>query len=95
GSHLAFDVLSQPPAMAELSPWGDLHTPHIQGYFETSETRFALEPTAGGGTRLTATAAHVLRIEPVLYWEPMARWAVHANAARVLRHIKAKAEREG
>ena len=94
GARLAFDVLSQPPAMAELSPYGDLHTPHVQGYFETTETRFVLDPTADGGTRLTASAAHVLRIEPVLYWEPMARWAVHANAARVLRHIKAKAERE-
>ena len=27
--HLAFDVTKQPPTMRELSPWGDIHPPHL------------------------------------------------------------------
>lgn len=92
GRRLAFTVLSQPPAMEEMSPYRRVHAPHVEGYFETGETRFELEPLAGGGTRLTARASHVLRLDPVPYWEPLARWAVRANTGRVLRDIKAKAE---
>lgn len=92
GRKLAFAVLSQPPAMEEMSPYRRVHAPHVRGYFETGETSFDLEPLAGGGTRLRARASHVLRLDPVPYWEPLARWAVRQNTGRVLRDIKAKAE---
>lgn len=92
GRRLAFAVVRQPPAMEEMSPWRRVHAPHVTGYFETGETRFELEPLAGGRTRLTARASHVLRLDPVLYWEPLARWAVRSNTARVLDHIRARAE---
>ena len=49
----------------------------------------------GGGTRLTIRAAHVLRIDPVLYWEPIARWAIHQNIARVMEDVRSKAEAGG
>ena len=90
---LAFVVIDQPPAMEEMSPYRRVHAPHVEGYFETGETSFDLEPNAGGGTRLTIRASHLLRIDPVLYWEPVARWAIRRNTARVLADIKAKAER--
>ena len=89
---LAFAVIEQPPAMEEMSPYRRVHAPHVSGYFDTVETRFELTPLAGGETRLTITASHVLRLDPVLYWEPLARWAVRSNMSRVLRDIEAKAQ---
>ena len=35
GRRLAFAVLTQPPAMEEMSPYRRVHSPHVQGYFET------------------------------------------------------------
>ena len=90
---LAFRVESQPPAMTEFSPYEEVHAPHVQGYFETETTRFDLQPLPGGRTRLVVQASHTLRLDPVLYWEPMARWTVRRNTVRVLRHIRDAAER--
>ena len=92
GHRLAFTVLSQPPSMDEASPYAHVHAPHDLGYFVTTTTSFDLEPLPTGGTRLTVRAAHLLRIDPALYWEPLARWAIHANVTRVLGSIKAQAE---
>jgi hypothetical protein len=92
GRRLAFAVLSQPPAMTELSPYAEVHAPHVRGYFDTVSTSFDLQPLPGGGTRLVLEASHVLRLDPVLYWEPVARWAIHQNSERVLRHIRSRAE---
>jgi hypothetical protein len=88
---LAFEVLSQPPAMEEMSPWRRVHAPHVSGYFETTGTRFDLAPLPNGGTRLTLRSGHVLRLDPVLYWEPIARWAISRNMSRVLEDVQAKA----
>lgn len=88
---LAFIVVEQPPAMEEMSPYRKVHAPHVRGYFDTAETRFDLEPLSDGGTRLTARATHILKMDPVLYWEPVARWAIHLNVTRVLRDVQAKA----
>ncbi|MFD1950300.1 SRPBCC family protein [Sphingomonas arantia] len=92
GRRLAFTVLTQPPAMAEMSPYRRVHSPHVDGYFDTGTTRFTLTPLRGGGTRLTIDARHVLRIEPGLYWEPLARLAIRINLSRVLDDLKRKAE---
>lgn len=93
GRTLAFRVVRQPPAMEEMSPYRKLHTPHLVGYFDTGETRFDLAPLPGGGTRLTARADHVLRIDPGLYWAPIARWAIGQNVDRVLTDVRRDAER--
>jgi uncharacterized protein YndB with AHSA1/START domain len=93
GRSLAFRVLTQPPAMEEMSPYRRVHAPHVMGYFTTDQTRFVLRPLAAGGTRLTVTASHRLKIDPIPYWEPLARWATSANSRRVLLDIKTKAER--
>ena len=92
GRTLAFRVISQPPAMEEMSPYRRVHAPHLVGYFETDETRFALAPIAGGRTRLTISAEHRLRIDPVPYWQPIARLAIRDNVDRVLRDVAIKAE---
>jgi hypothetical protein len=93
GRALAFRVLRQPPAMEEMSPYRRVHAPHLVGYFDTGETRFELTPLADGGTRLTIRAEHRLRIDPVLYWEPIARVAIRDNVDRVLRDVAEKATR--
>lgn len=92
GRRLAFAVLTQPPAMEEMSPYRRVHSPHVQGYFDTGTTRFTLTPLPRGGTRLDIEARHVMRIEPVLYWEPLARLAIRINLSRVLDDLKQKAE---
>ena len=93
GRTLAIKVLSQPAAMEEMSPYRRVHAPHLIGYFDTDETRFDIMPLADGRTRLTIRAQHRLRIDPVLYWEPIARLAIRDNVDRVLKDIAAKAER--
>lgn len=91
---LAFTVVSDPPSMRELSPYREVHAPHLTGgYFHTTRTRFELVPLAGGGTRVVEETAHELRLDPVLYWLPMARWVVDANNARVLESIRVVSER--
>lgn len=92
GRRLAFIVESQPAMMEEMSPYRRVHAPHLSGYFETSTTAFDLKPLPGGRTRLSVCATHALRIDPALYWEPMARWAISQNVDRVLRSIKGRAE---
>ena len=92
GRLLGFMVLSQPPAMKEMSPYRDVHAPHVAGYFETGETQFEIHAVGERQTRLTIRAVHRLRIDPVIYWEPIARWAANSNSRRVLRDIKAKSE---
>lgn len=89
---LAFEVLDQPPMMTELSPYRHVHAPHTEGYAEIRSMAFDLEPIAGG-TRLTVRTAHVVRLDPVLYWAPVGRWAVNANVDRVLRQVRTVAER--
>ncbi len=91
---LAFVVVRQPPAMEEMSPYRRVHAPHVNGYFDTGVTRFSLTPLRNGGTRLTVSATHILRIDPALYWEPIARFAIGRNVDRVLRDIRHKAERQ-
>lgn len=89
---LAFVVINQPPMMEEMSPYRRVHAPHLHGYFETDTTSFELERSPAGGTRLVAQATHRLRIDPALYWEPIARLAIRLNVTRVLQSVKGAAE---
>jgi uncharacterized membrane protein (DUF485 family) len=90
---LAFRVEHQPPAMEEMSPYRRVHAPHVQGYFLTGETRFDLMPIGSNRTLLRVSSEHKLRIDPVPYWEPIARLAIRQNVGRVLEDIKEKSER--
>jgi len=92
GRKLAFTVLTDVPAMHELSPYQHVHAPHVEGYFRTGETSFELVPLPEGRTEIIERSAHLLRLDPVLYWLPLARWVVAENNARVLAHIRNQAE---
>jgi uncharacterized membrane protein YhaH (DUF805 family) len=90
---LAFIVLKDIPGLRELSPYRHVHAPHVHGYFTTRETSFELIPIEGGVTQIVERTSHELKLDPALYWLPFARFMVNTNNARVLRHIKAQAER--
>lgn len=92
---LAFRVEDQPPAMEEMSPYRRVHAPHVQGYFVTGETRFELTSIGLNRTLLRVSSEHRLRIDPVPYWEPIARLAIRQNVGRVLEDIQEKSERTG
>lgn len=87
GKVLAFEVLRDPPAMREMSPYRHVNAPHVVGYFHTTTTTFTLTPLASGGTRVTLRTDHELKLDPVLYWLPLARWVVDQDDARVLRYL--------
>jgi hypothetical protein len=87
---LAFAVLEDVAGMRELSPYAHVHAPHVVGYFRTKEASFELSARPDGAT--VERTSHELRLEPVLYWMPMARYVVHVNNARVLAHIRRRAE---
>jgi uncharacterized membrane protein YhaH (DUF805 family) len=89
---LALDVLDDIPALHELSPYPEVHAPHAVGYFRTTRMSFELVREPDGTTTLIERTSHALRLEPVLYWLPMARWAIHQNNTRVLAHIRDQAE---
>ncbi|MDB5429709.1 MAG: hypothetical protein JWP35_825 [Caulobacter sp.] len=92
GKALGFAVLSDPPAMREMSPYGQVHAPHVKGYFRTLESRFTLAPLPNGQTRLTLSSRHSLRLDPALYWLPISSWVVRRGGARVLEHIRHRAQ---
>lgn len=94
GRKLTFTVLQDLPSMRELSPYADLHAPHSIGYFATKETSFELIPSESGGTQLIERTSHILKLEPVLYWLPLAYVMVDQNNARVLTWIKHQAEHD-
>jgi hypothetical protein len=92
GRELTFDVLSDPPALKELSPYDHVQAPHLAGYFTTAYAKFTLTPLDGGRTRLTLETQHSLDLEPAIYWIPLAQWAIHENKVRVLTHFARQAE---
>jgi hypothetical protein len=91
---LAFVVEQDIPAMRELSPYKHVHAPHVVGYFVTTLTSFELVALPGNRTRLIERTSHEIRLEPILYWMPMARWAVDHNNQRVLLHIRGAAVKQ-
>jgi uncharacterized membrane protein YhaH (DUF805 family) len=90
---LTFVVLNDVPSMRELSPYQHVHAPHVVGYFRTTSTSFELLPQPGGQTQIVERTSHELKLDPVFYWLPLARWMVHENNARVLAHIRGQAGR--
>jgi hypothetical protein len=94
GRKLAFAVERDIPGMQEISPYQHVHAPHVAGYFLTGGTSFELSLLPDGGTRIIERTSHRLKLDPVFYWLPMARFMVHANNVRVLAHIKRQSERD-
>lgn len=89
---LSFDVAAQPDPLRELSPYGPIRAPHLEGFFSATAGEFRLVPLPGGGTRLEGSTWYRLDIHPVPYWRLFADAIVHRIHLRVLDHIRALSE---
>jgi hypothetical protein len=90
---LSFDVAAQPDPLRELSPYGSIRAPHLDGFFVATAGEFRLVPLPGGGTRLEGSTWYRLDIHPVPYWRLFADAIVHRIHLRVLDHVRTLAER--
>lgn len=90
---LEFEVKETPPAMVETNPFGEVHAPHLEGYFQARYGRFVLVPLPDGRTRIEGTSWFVHDLWPQWYWEPVTRHTVSQIHNRVLTHIKSLAEK--
>ena len=92
---LVFTISSEPLVMEELSPYGHIHTRHIDdGYFQAQDAEFVLTRLPGDRTLLTGTSHYRNRMWPVSYWQLWSNAIVHQIHLRVFRHIKHLAEAE-
>ena len=93
GRELRFSVVAQPPLMRELTPFDDVHPPHLKlEYLRSREGQFTLEPRPGGATLLTGTSYYESRLWPAEYWQIWTDTVAHAVHKVVLREIKRQAE---
>ncbi len=90
--HLAFSVTRQPCPMTELSPWGAIHPPHLDGYLRSERGEFRLVPLPGGRTRLEGSTWYSVDMYPQLYWKQWSDTIIHAIHLRVLGHIRETVE---
>ncbi|MGA4579171.1 hypothetical protein [Limisphaera sp. VF-2] len=88
---LEFDVISNPPPLQELSPWGRIEAPHAAGAFSAERGVFRL-CEANGETVLEGTTWYRQNMSPGLYWRNISDLVIHAIHRRVLEQIKKRAE---
>lgn len=89
---LSFDVAEQPRPMRELSPYAEVHAPHLDGFLVSRRGEFRLVALPGGRTRLEGSTWYTLEMQPLAYWQPIADALIHAIHLRVLRHVRSLAE---
>lgn len=86
--HLRFSVASSPAPMQELSPWGDIHPPHLNGFMESQQGEFRLTRLPNGHTRLEGTTWYRHGLGPTWYWTLWSDYVIHKIHTRVLLHIE-------
>jgi len=92
---LVFTISGEPLVMEELSPYGHIHTRHVDGgYFQAQDAEFLLTRLPDGRTLLTGTSRYRNRMWPVSYWRLWSDAIVHQIHMRVFRHIKRLSEEE-
>ncbi len=89
---LSFDVVAQPDAMHEWSPYRDVHPPHLDGFIRSTRGEFRLVALPGGRTRLEGSTWYELAIFPAPYWRLWSDLLVHRIHTRVLEHVRDLAE---
>jgi uncharacterized membrane protein YhaH (DUF805 family) len=89
---LQFTVTQTPPPMHELSPYGQIAPPHLEGYMVSRQGQFLLVPLPGARTRLEGTTWYQHGLWPAEYWRLWSDLLIHRIHLRVLRHIKREAE---
>jgi uncharacterized membrane protein YhaH (DUF805 family) len=91
---LAFGVSGQPPAMEEMSPYRNLHPPHLDNYFIAKRGQFQLKALPDGTTLLEGTTWYQNRYWPAPYWHLWSDHVIETIHMRVLSHIKTLAEQD-
>ena len=83
---------TMPAPMHELSPYPQIHAPHLHGYFQVDSGTFRLRPLPGGRTLLEARTVYRHRIGPRAYWRLWSDYLLDAMHQRVLATLKTQAE---
>ena len=91
---LRFSVTEIPPAMHELSPWGDIHPAHLDGFLVSRRGQFLLTELPGGRTLLEGTTWYSHGLYPADYWRLWSDWIIHRIHLRVLRHVARVSEEQ-
>ena len=89
---LAFDVVAQPQSMKELSPYKDIHPPHLDNYLVSRKGQFLLSRLPDGKIRLEGTTWYYNKMWPESYWKVWSDYIIHQIHLRVLKHIKSISE---
>ncbi len=93
-NRLAFNVTEQPDPMIELSPYHDIHPPHLHGYLRTTHGEFRLAALPRGRTRLEGRTWYKFEMYPQWYWTIWSDALIHGIHERVLLHIKRLSEED-
>ena len=89
---LAFDVVQQPSAMQEWSPYRHIYPPHLDSTIRSRRGEFRLIPLPNNRTRLEGRTWYELEMRPAFYWTIWSDFIVHNIHQRVLQHIKTLSE---
>jgi len=89
---LAFDVTENPQPMRELSPYDEIHPPHLSGFMVSHRGEFRLTALPDGRTQVDGTTWYSNAMWPQTYWRGWSDAIVHRIHRRVLDHIKRLAE---
>jgi hypothetical protein len=89
---LRFGVTANPSPLSEVTPYGHIDAPHLDGYFISEKGQFSLTGLPGGRTRLESTTWYHDAIWPTAYWRLWSDYIIHRIHLRVLNHIRREAE---
>ena len=91
-NRLAFDVISQPEPMTEMSPYQQVNAPHLLDGFISRRGEFRIIELPGNRTRLEGSTWYTMDMAPVWYWTIYSDALLHRIHTRVLKHIKKQSE---
>ncbi len=91
---LEFSFAQTPEPMKEMSPYKDIHPPHLRGYFNVRKGVFNLRPMPGNRTELSGTTLYQYEIWPVEYWKLWTSFILDRMHLKVLQVVKENVERK-
>lgn len=89
---LEFNVIRQPDAMKELSPYKNIRPTHLDGYFASKKGSFQLVSLGKNETLLIGRTWFLNKFGPTTYWNVWIHWILHKIHYRVLDHIRNSVE---